>query len=206
MESAVSLGEQAVRRRLGRIESDAQQDVRRLLDTARELMQAGTNPRVADIVKATGLSNDAFYRYFKTKDDLVAAIVDDGARRLIELVERRMGEAREPERQVRLAVQVVMKQAADPAVALATRNVFGSASRNVGSDRAGKSLLEQGIATLLAEPLERLGARDPGRDSRTAGLLLIAAMNHFLWLDAVPTARDIDHLAGFLLRGCGIEP
>ena len=44
-------------------------------------MARGTTsrPRVADIVAEAGLSNDAFYRHFASKDALVAALVEDGA-------------------------------------------------------------------------------------------------------------------------------
>ena len=41
--------------------------------------------RVSDIVDAAGLSRDAFYRHFASKEDLVAAIVEAGAQRLREL-------------------------------------------------------------------------------------------------------------------------
>jgi AcrR family transcriptional regulator len=42
-----------------------------------------SRPRVADIVAAAGLSNDAFYRHFPSKDDLIVAAltkVDEQAR------------------------------------------------------------------------------------------------------------------------------
>src|SRR6516162_6599007 len=50
------------------------QEIRRILDAALALMkQHGTasKPRVADIVAAAGVSNDAFYRHFSSKDALV---------------------------------------------------------------------------------------------------------------------------------------
>ena len=59
-------------------------EVRRLLDAALEVMRQGgtaSRPRVADIVAAAGLSNDAFYRHFPSKDALVAALLEDGAER-----------------------------------------------------------------------------------------------------------------------------
>ncbi|HET9972881.1 MAG TPA: helix-turn-helix domain-containing protein [Streptosporangiaceae bacterium] len=64
-------------------------EVRRLLDAALEVMRQGgtaARPRVADIVAAAGLSNDAFYRHFPSKDVLVAALLEDGAQRLAQYV------------------------------------------------------------------------------------------------------------------------
>ena len=60
-----------------------------------------SRPRVADIVEAAGLSNDAFYRHFPSKDALVAAILDDGAERLQGYLDHQMAKARGPEAQVR---------------------------------------------------------------------------------------------------------
>src|SRR5690606_5850001 len=60
-------------------------EVRRLLDAGLQVMRAcgtASRPRVADVVAAAGLSNDAFYRHFPSKDALVVAIIEDGAERL----------------------------------------------------------------------------------------------------------------------------
>src|SRR5260370_11006206 len=81
-----TLADRAVDRRLASAQELAETDVRALMDAGLALLRAeapGRSPRVADIVAAAGLSNDAFYRYFASKDDLVAAIVEDGSRRLV---------------------------------------------------------------------------------------------------------------------------
>ncbi len=72
--------------------------------SGRELMaRCGTTsrPRVADIVAAAGLSNDAFYRHFSSKDALVAAILEDGTERLTSYLAHQMAKEPTPERQVR---------------------------------------------------------------------------------------------------------
>ncbi|MCU1586963.1 MAG: putative transcriptional regulator, TetR family, partial [Frankiales bacterium] len=76
-----SLAERAAHRAVDARVRSSEQDVRRLLDAGLALMTAGgteTPPRVTDIIRAAGLSNQAFYRYFASKDDLVAAVIDDG--------------------------------------------------------------------------------------------------------------------------------
>src|SRR5437660_5249790 len=68
---------------------DYESEVRRLLDAALEVIaKHGTaaRARVADIVAAAGLSNDAFYRHFPSKDALVCAIIEDGTQRLASYV------------------------------------------------------------------------------------------------------------------------
>src|SRR5919201_691586 len=79
---------------------DYEGEVRRLLDVGLEVMRkCGTSsrPRVADIVAAAGLSNDAFYRHFSSKDALVAAILEDGAERLGSYLAHQMEKEPTPE-------------------------------------------------------------------------------------------------------------
>src|SRR6266704_2895492 len=78
---------------LARRGADYVGEVRRLLDAALDVMrERGTvsRARVADIVAAAGLSNDAFYRHFPSKDALVAALLEDGAERLASYVAHQM--------------------------------------------------------------------------------------------------------------------
>ena len=99
---------------LARREAAYAEEVRRLLDAALGVMrECGTasRPRVADIVAAAGLSNDAFYRHFRSKDALVAALVDDGALRLRSYLDHQMAKASTPDAQVRRWVEGVMSQA-----------------------------------------------------------------------------------------------
>src|SRR6266567_691280 len=101
-------------RALAKRGADYASEVRRLLDAALEVMRQGgtaSRPRVADIVAAAGLSNDAFYRHFPSKDALVAALVDDGALRLQSYLEHQMAKEPAPEAKVRRWVEGVLSQA-----------------------------------------------------------------------------------------------
>jgi AcrR family transcriptional regulator len=93
-----------------------------LLDAGLALMVAarGRRPRVADIVAAAGLSNDAFYRFFASKDALVEAIVERGARTVVGYVRYRMARAAEdgPEARLRAGIEAVPRQAPDENPAL----------------------------------------------------------------------------------------
>src|SRR5215813_13175613 len=94
----------AAQEALAKREAAYADEVRRLLDAGLDVMRrCGTTsrPRVADIVAAAGLSNDAFYRHFRSKDALVAALVDEGALRLQSYLEHQMSKDASPEAQVR---------------------------------------------------------------------------------------------------------
>src|SRR5207302_11133434 len=89
---------------LARRGPDYATEVRRFLDAGLVVMRAcGTSsrPRVADIVATAGLSNDAFYRHFASKDALVSAILEDGTERLGSYLAHQMGKDPAPEGQVR---------------------------------------------------------------------------------------------------------
>jgi AcrR family transcriptional regulator len=203
-----SLVDAAVERRLAVQQRSAEHEVHRLLAVALELMvRGGTTgpPRVADIVQAAGVSNDAFYRSFRSKDDLVAAVVDEGARRLVTYVRHRMEREADPAAQVRAGVEAVMKQASDREVAAATRAVFHNASRVADRRTTDRVHLTAWIGGLFETPLRALGVPDPERDARVAALVALAAMRHFIWAEDAPTGADVDHLVGFVLRGVGAE-
>src|SRR3546814_13820624 len=76
--------------------------------------------RVADIVALAGLSKDAFYRHFASKDMMVAAILEDGTERLRSYLAHKMGKAEGPAAKVRAWVAGVLAQADDDEAARTT--------------------------------------------------------------------------------------
>jgi len=88
-----------VRRTLAKREDQYASEVRRLLDAALEVIRrCGTSsrPRVADIVAEAGLSNEAFYRHFRSKDELLLVALEAGSVRLAEYIEGQMASAGDP--------------------------------------------------------------------------------------------------------------
>jgi AcrR family transcriptional regulator len=158
------------------------------------------NPRIADIVRAAGVSNDAFYRTFRGKDDLMAAIADDGARRLLGYVRHQRDKQPDAAAQVRACIEAVFSQAADPGIAATTRAVLRSA---VGAQprAAGVPGVREKLAAELLEPLRALPSADPERDAVLVAVTTFAVMEQYLWGERVPGREDVDHLVSFVLRG-----
>ena len=175
-------------------------EVRRLLDAALAVMdRCGTTsrPRVADIVAEAGLSNDAFYRHFPSKDALVTAILDDGADRLGRYLGHRMAKADGPEAQVRQWVAGVLAQA-DPAIAATTRAVLWNGSGTSGQ-AAGRHPASATLAGLLVEPFSTLGSPDPEGQATLAAHAALGRLADLLWAEAPPTQAEEDALVAFLL-------
>jgi AcrR family transcriptional regulator len=186
------------RRTLDRRGTDYADEVRRLLDAGLTVMQqCGTEsrPRVADIVAAAGLSNDAFYRHFPSKDALVAAILEDGNERLGAYVAHQMAKATTPEGRVRRWVECVMSQA-DGDIAATTRAVVWNASGPLAGVPAAST---DPVATPLVEPLAELGSTDPALDAALLAQAMFGRLRAHLFAGTSPSAAEIDHLVGFCI-------
>ena len=177
-------------------------EVRRLLDAALEVMRRNgttSRARVADIVAAAGLSNDAFYRHFKSKDALVAALLEDGAERLARYVEHQMGKEPEPAGKVRSWVEGILSQT-QPEIAETTLAVLwngGSVAEGPAPHRYSATVP---LGALLHGPFEELGSKDPALDADLAAHAVVGKMSACLWQHATPTQAEADQITSFCLN------
>ena len=179
-------------------------EVRRLLDAGREVMRrngTGARAKVADIVATAGLSNEAFYRHFPSKDALVTAILEDGTQRLRSYLAHQMDKADDPADQVRRWVEGVLAQAADEEVAATTLAVLWNAGG--AGDRLGSTAASAPLAELLVAPLGALGSDDPERHAALAGHAVVGALSEHLWSTTRPSRADVEATTAFVLRGAG---
>jgi AcrR family transcriptional regulator len=189
-------------RTLTRRGADYADEVRRLLDAALEVMQAcgtASRPRVADIVAAAGLSNDAFYRHFPSKDALVAALLEDGTERLQSYLVHQMGKEATPEGKVRRWVEGVLSQAADEDIAATTLAVLWNGGSVGESLPTGRPSASKPLAVLLREPFADLGCPDPDLDSSLAAHAVVGQLSEWLWDRNRPSPAAIDHVADVCL-------
>jgi AcrR family transcriptional regulator len=197
-----TVADRIVRRSLAKREGEYAGEVRRLLDAALEVMhRRGTSsrPRVADIVGAAGLSNDAFYRHFRSKDDLVNALLEDGAERLRSYLAHQMAKAKSPQAQVRRWVEGVLAQA-DGDVAAATLAVLWNGSSADGGLAAGRHFASSPLASLLREPFAALGSDTPDLDAALAAHAALGLLSDCLWRGVAPTRSESDRVVDFCLR------
>jgi AcrR family transcriptional regulator len=224
------LVDRAVRRALAPREAAARAEVQRLIDAALAVIRRnGTEapPRVADIVAEAGLSNQAFYRHFSGREELLAAVAEQGASRLVPYLEHQMAKEHGPAGQLRRWVEGVMVQASKPVVARDTRAVLWSARGARAAPRPGRvergeggraaprpGGLERGSGAraglarppaeeLLIAPLSQAGRPDPERDAAVIATTVFARLEHHLWVQP-PTDADVEHLVSFCLTAVGV--
>ena len=162
---------------LARRGADYADEVRRLLDAALDVIRehgTGSRPRVADIVAAAGLSNDAFYRHFPSRDALVAALLEDGTERLAGYLRHQMDKEASAEEQVGRWVEGMLSQTRKEIAAPTLAVLWNGGS--VGTSPPHRRQLVAGVVaarTLRRSGLLRPGAlrlvglpRDPGQGRR----------------------------------------
>ncbi len=191
-----------MRRSLAKRESEYAGEVRRLLDAALDLMhQHGTTsrPRVADIVAAAGLSNDAFYRHFPSKDALVTAILEDGGERLRGYLDHQLAKEKSPEAKVRRWVAGVLAQA-DTDIAATTLAVLWNGSGADGGLAAGRHFASAPVASLLHEPFTALGSETPELHAALAAHATFGLLSDCVWKRVEATRAEVDRVTAFCLR------
>ncbi|HKA85099.1 MAG TPA: TetR/AcrR family transcriptional regulator [Acidimicrobiales bacterium] len=196
------VADRIARQTLARRGPDYAGEVRRLLDAGLGVMRTcGTTsrPRVADIVAAAGLSNDAFYRHFASKEALVAAILEDGTERLGDYLAHQMAKESTPEGKVGAWVAGVLSQAADDEIAAATLAVLWNAGSIGAGVASGPASASGPLAVLLREPFAALGSADPELDASLAAHAAVGRLGDHLWRRARPARGEIEHIVRFCL-------
>ncbi|WP_459545596.1 TetR/AcrR family transcriptional regulator [Nocardia sp. X0981] len=183
-------------------EAEYADEIRRLLDAALEQVRRcgpGARPRVADIVAAAGLSNDAFYRHFRSKDALMAAVLADGAERLVDYVVHRMSKESGPQERIRCWVAAILAQAG-AALAADARAVLchtGDLGADLVTGRAGSA--PRRLAVLLHDPFADLGVREPEFAAGLAAYATVGKLSEYLWANVEPSDVEVERMGDFCL-------
>ena len=195
--------EQSFAARTLRERSDAYAgEVRRLIDAAYAVMRrtGSLDPRVSDIVRDAGLSNQAFYRHFRGKDELLLAVLDDGLQRLVSYLEARLSRVEPGAARVRAWVEGVLEQARNPDAAANTRPFTANSARLAGRfpDESARSR-EQVLAPLRVAVADAGG--DPQHDADAIYHLAMGRTGDAIARGYLPSKAEVDHLVAFALRG-----
>jgi AcrR family transcriptional regulator len=188
----------------------AVEEVLRLVEAAYAVVaRTGSfDPTIRDILRESGLSTQAFYRHFASKDDLMLVLLDDGRRQLLDYLRHRMAKAATPEDAVRAWVEGVMAQAVDATAATRTRPFLLNQDRLAEKFPAEQQASIDLLVGLLVPPLEQLAVEggDPLADATAIYHLSFSVMRQHAVAGTRPTKRDIDLLVAFALAGAGARP
>ncbi|MBV9950917.1 MAG: helix-turn-helix transcriptional regulator [Acidimicrobiia bacterium] len=185
--------------------TDYAAEVRRLLDAALGIIaEQGTTAkaRVADIVAAAGLSNDAFYRHFPSKSALVDALIEDGAHRLAGYLGHQMAKETSPDGQVRRWVEGVLSQT-DGTTGATTLAVLmnGTTERDVEGGPDATAQLGQ----LLVGPFDGLGSADPQLDATLVAHAVVGRLADHLRARTKPSRAERERLIRFAVESAQLR-
>jgi len=202
------LADRAVERTVAGRRAEYGAEVRRIVDTTFSLVErkGSLEPSMREILAEAGISTQAFYKYFSSKDELMLALLDEGRRRLVDTLERRMARAATPADRVRAWIEGVLTQAVDARAAARTRpwvlNEPRLADLFPDQHQASVDLL----VDLLFEPVARLQKKkskgdDVGGLATLVYRLTFTTLRAHLAADTKPGAVESEVLVGFCLRG-----
>jgi AcrR family transcriptional regulator len=206
-----------VQRAISRAVSDrykaAAEDVDRIIEAAYRVVErmGKVDPRLRDILDEAGLSTEAFYRHFESKDELLLVLLADGRHRMAGYLVHRMDKATDPVGRVRAWIEGVLAQAVDPAAASRTRPFLTSLNRLAEQYPDEQRSSFQVLVQLLQDSLVAgqkaglLSSTDPGRDALAIYQLVISVMEAHILAGTRPNAADRRHLVAFSLRAVGAE-
>jgi AcrR family transcriptional regulator len=209
-----TLARRAVERSVADRQSQYLQEIQRIVEATYALIErsGSVDPSLRDILRETGLSTQAFYRYFQSKDELLLLLLDDGRSRLVGYLEHRMASAATPEDQVRAWIEGVLAQATNPEAASRTRPFVAN------QDRLAEAFPEEHQASidlligLLAGAIEKIPDAAMGKtrrrnearaDATAIYHLAFGTLHSHLTHRTRPSAAQIDHLVRFSLSGTG---
>jgi len=176
-------------------------EARRLIDAAFVVMRReGTiDPGVRAVVQEAGLSNQAFYRHFASKDALLLAVLADGQRQLVAHLASRAASTTDPKEQVARWVTGVMAQARDKDAAEATRPFACNGARLADLFPADLAASRAELLTSLAPAVHALGGADG--DAELIRDLALARMNDAIAHRRRPSPAEVRRLVAFCLSG-----
>jgi AcrR family transcriptional regulator len=176
-------------------------EVRALIDAAFAVMgrTGEIDPPVRDIVREAGLSNQAFYRHFRSKDALLLVVLTDGQRQLIEYLRHRVSGTAEPRDQVRRWIDGVMAQARDTAAAEATRPFALNGPRLAARFPTELAATKAELLESLTPAVQALGGDE--HDAELVRDLTFSRMNDAIAQRRAVNAREVADLVEFCLDG-----
>jgi len=171
-------------------------EVRRLLDAAYVVMRrtGDLDPRVGDIVAEAGLSNQAFYRHFRSKDELLLTVLEDGQRRLLATLDARMARVDPGAPRVRAWVHGVMEQARHQEAAANTRPFALTGLRLADQFPTEWARSRDVLLAPLRAAIGDAGG-DPALDAPAVYHLAMGSMQEALARRERPSDADVEHLA-----------
>ncbi|MFT4124713.1 MAG: TetR/AcrR family transcriptional regulator [Gordonia sp. (in: high G+C Gram-positive bacteria)] len=201
----VVAGGRRLRRPAGAARQASYDDEVRTLITAAQTVMARcgrtSSPRVADILAEAGLSNQAFYRHFRGRDDLIVATYEQGLLDIYHYLRLRVSRQRGLTARLSAWITGLLAQIDDPELAEMSSAILWNVNQIARGDSEIAPVGHRRILGLLTEILRDGGVDQPDRTARFIQTLVLAMMSTYLESGESPSDSERDHLLRFCLAG-----
>lgn len=204
-EREIEVVAEAVERALAKQRAEATREVEAILDATLRIAErsAPAAPKVADIVAEARTSNQAFYRYFTGKDDLMRAVQARGLERLTTYLEHQMAKETTPEGQISAWIKGVLAQVTDETAARQGYAINLHIARSGGVQGTDGPLEETGA--LLVPPIKAAGRPNAHFDARFVQDVVYGVMRRHSHERTPPDPEERHQLIRFCSGGLGLE-
>jgi AcrR family transcriptional regulator len=169
-------------------------------------------PSVRGILAQAGLSTKAFYRHFRSKDELLLVTLDEGTRLLVRYLEHRMAAHADPMEAIGAWIDGFVRQAVQPVAARRTLPWSLGAGR-LATAYPGR--FERNQAALVAPLARRIAAAvaagsasspDPRRDAWLIFGCTVETLRRHLIANTSADADTVAFIVGFARRALARRP
>lgn len=188
----------------GKREQTKVQNRQAILDAAREVFgELGyDNVTVRDIIRRTGLAAGTFYNYYRSKEEVFAALADDGARRFAPVLKRLRGENLGFEGFVRAAIRAYFDFVAKEHQTWSERRPAGEPLAHLQAQTPEIAAVYAEVRAAIVEKIS-CGATGADPDFVAAACIAIARDVGDIMLERTPvdTAKAADFAVTMILSG-----
>jgi AcrR family transcriptional regulator len=190
---------------VGKREQTKVQNRQAILDAAREVFgelgyEAAT---VRDIIRRTGLAAGTFYNYYRSKEEVFAALADDGARRFAPILKELRGKGGPIEPFVREAIVAYFEFMADEHVSWMARRPAGEMQPHVHGETPEMAAVFAEVKDAIEHAI--IEGRGPVSDSDYMAAAAIGVArevcDRMLMRRPIDTAAAADFAAEMILHG-----
>jgi AcrR family transcriptional regulator len=165
------------------------------------------DPPLREILREAGLSTPAFYRHFRSKDELLVGLLEQGWEILRGYLAHQMAKADDPVGQVEAWIRGMLAQAADPEAARRARPFVANLYRLAVSFPDEYRASRDSLVALLVAPLQEIRPDADGEaDALSVYDLVKAVQERHLVERTSASDAEIAHLVGFVVAAVERRP
>jgi AcrR family transcriptional regulator len=207
------LGSWLVERSISKRSATATDEVHRIIEATFDVIadSQSSEPSLREVLRRAKLSTATFYRHFRSRDELLFVVLDEGSSILASYLSHRMASKKDPLAKIAAWIEGFLHQAVAPTAADRTRP-FAVGSPRIDALFPSQTQRLERLVKLLEQQIvagNELGlcdCADPARDALAIFDYIHAAMIRHLLARSVPSKATMEYLTELTLRVIGAAP